>query len=61
MIDFIIDYEWLVNLVSLSIFTVGLFLDEKIILKSVFLSTLIFMSYMVLLLSVFLNGLIKGF
>lgn len=61
MIDIFINYEWLVNLCCMMVFTLGMFVEEKIVVGSFIISLLILISYLTLLFSVVLNGLIKGF
>ena len=61
MIDIFINYEWLVNLCCMIVFTLGMFIEEKIVVRSFIVSLLILISYLTLLFSVVLNGLIKGF
>jgi hypothetical protein len=61
MIDIFINYEWLVNLCCMIVFTLGMFIEEKIVVRSFIISLLILISYLTLLFSVVLNGLIKGF
>ncbi len=60
MIDIFLDYEWLINLLCMSIFTGGMFLSTKTVLMNGFISTIITMSYLVLLLNVVFNSLVKG-
>jgi hypothetical protein len=61
MIDIFLDYEWLINLICMSIFTGGMFLSTKTVLMNGIISTIITMSYLVLLLNVVFNSLVKGF
>jgi hypothetical protein len=62
MTNYILEYEWIINLVSLSIMTIFIILPEpkSNILKSVY-GFIITVTYTVLLLSVFVNGFEKGF
>jgi hypothetical protein len=43
------------------VFTLGMLIEEKIVVRSFIVSSLILLSYLTLLFSVVLNGLIKGF
>jgi len=62
VINLITHHEWLINLVSLSVFTASFLIpDCNRVNRKAFLGILMIFSYSVLLLSVFVNGLIKGF
>ena len=62
MLDLITENEWLINLVSLSVFSASFLIpDYNRANRKAFLGILMVFSYSVLLLSVFINGLIKGF
>lgn len=61
MIDIMTEYEWLINLICVSIFTGGMFLDVQTVKGSALVSGAVVASYFVLVLNVVLNGLVKGF
>jgi hypothetical protein len=63
MINFLIVNETLINLVTFSVFTIGLIVPKNLFKEKIYnvILSLVFLSYCIAFFNVFLNGLIKGF